>query len=319
MGATGRRPTPLRGIVLAGGPGAGRLGGRRPVRCRRPRLGCVGHPGRRGPTGRARILGRPVPVRVADQPGGLIRPACRLGSARCGRRRPLSPVRILRFGQIRRTRPRRCLAGTLGAAARRGEPRSPIGGLGPAGSAGGLGLRARRDRSVGSPEALWGGWLRGAPWLWGAGGGVGLGGPALGEGGLAGTDAAVDRVIGWGPQLLIGVRGRGPGIGGPRRPGVARHDGVPAVHRRRRRRAALVGRRGELGRRRLRGRHVLRAVRLTARRRPHPALLCVPPRERVGQSARTLPVVVGRILASAHRSLPSSATDVAPLQAVQPR
>ena len=151
-------------------------------------------------------------------------------------------------------------------------------------------------------------------------GGFGLGRPALRGAGLAGPDPAVDRVDRRAPQLLLGLGGRGPGIGGPRRLRLARNDRVPAVDGGRGRGTTVVGRLSEPRRRRLGRRDVLRTVRFAGRRQPQPVLLGVPARECVGEPARTLAVVVGRMLTSAHPgSLPSSATGAPPLQAVQPR
>ena len=153
-------------------------------------------------------------------------------------------------------------------------------------------------------------------------GGIGLGRPALRGAGLEGPDPAVDRVDRRGPQLLLGLGGRGPGIGGPRRLRLARNDRVPAVDGGMRGTTVVgeLGRLGEPRRRRLGRRDVLRTVRFAGRRQPQPVLLGVPARECVGEPAWTLAVVVGRMLTSAHPgSLPSSATGAPPLQAVQRR
>jgi len=151
-------------------------------------------------------------------------------------------------------------------------------------------------------------------------GGIGLRWPTLGQSGLEGPDPAVDRVDRRGPQLLLGLGGRSPGIGGPRRLRLVRNDRVPAVDSGRGRGTTLVGRSAEPRRRRLGRRDVLRPLRFAGRRQPRPVLLGVPTRECVGEPARTLAVVVGRMLTSAHPgSLPSSATGAPPLQAVQRR
>jgi hypothetical protein len=132
-------------------------------------------------------------------------------------------------------------------------------------------------------------------------GDIGLRRPALGEGGLEGPGRAVDRVDRRGPKLLLGLGGRSPGIGGPRRLRLAPNDRVPAVDGGRGRGTTLVSRLGKPRRRRL----GLRTLRFAGRRQPQPVLLGVPTRECVGEPARTPAVVVlRRMLTSAHPGSP---------------